>query len=125
MIDILNRYHILFDNPLFWLYIGALLVDIISGNIKAWTNHTLDSSVGIKGTLKHFALLAFVMIFLPTLSVYMDDSTIAQGVMLYFVYQYVISIIENMNALGFTFPDTFKKHFVRIKNDKGKKRDDL
>lgn len=125
MIDLLNHYHILFETPLFWLYIGALIVDIISGNIKAWTTNTLDSSVGIKGTLKHFALLAFVMIFLPTLSVYMGDRTIAQGVMLYFVYQYIISIIENMGTLGFTFPDNFAKHFKRLDNGTDQERDDF
>lgn len=117
MTTLLNHYHILVDKPLFWLYIVAVLVDIFTGNIKAWSLNDVDSNVGVRGTLKHMALFAFVIIFLPTLSVYMGDDTVSQTLMGYFTYQYIISIIENLGVLGFDFPEGVSKHFRRLKDD--------
>lgn len=119
MSALFNHYHILMDKPLFWLYIGTVLVDLITGNIKAWTKNDIDSNVGVKGTIKHIALFAFIIIFLPTLSVYMGDTLVSQTLMGYFTYQYIISIIENLAELGFNLPDNITSHFRRLK-DPGK-----
>jgi len=118
--QLFSSYHILFQTSLFWLYIGCLLTDLISGNIRAWVTHDVDSSVGVRGTLKHLGLFSFVTIFLPSLVMYTGDMVIAQGVLLYFVYQYVISIIENLGLLGFSVPEGFADRFRRLGNDDDK-----
>ena len=117
MIELYAHFQILFDKPLFWLYLAAVAVDISTGNIKAWINDDVDSSVGVKGSLKHLALMTFTFIFLPVLTVYLGDSVLSQGIMVYFTYQYIISIIENLSELGFPLPDDLTKHFRRLKDD--------
>ena len=118
------NYMFLFKTPLFSLYVGALITDIFLGNIQAWVNKEVDSSVGLKGSLKHLGLLSFVTVFLPSLSVYTGDLLLSQGVLTYFIYQYVISIIENLGHLGFNLPDSFKQYFHQLKESEVKKDDD-
>ena len=108
------NYHVLFKTSIFWMYIAVLLVDLISGNIRAWIQHDIDSTVGVKGSLKHFALFAFVTIFLPSLVMYTGDITMAQGVLVYFIYQYLISIIENFGLMGVSFPPELADRFRRL-----------
>ena len=117
MLEIINHYHVMLDSPLFWLYLASLIVDLVTGNIRAWVQGEVDSAVGVMGSLKHFGLFAFVIIFLPTLSIYIGDSTISQGLILYFIYQYIISIIENLGLLGFDVPDKLAQKFKRLKDD--------
>lgn len=108
------------DTPLFWLYLGSLISDLILGNIQAWVNHDVDSSAGVAGSLKHFGLFAFVMIFMPTLTLYMGNEAISQTLLLYFIYQYAISIIENLALLGFNVPDFFVEKLRRLGDEDNK-----
>lgn len=118
------NYMILFKTPIFSLYVGTLITDIFLGNIRAWVNKEVDSSVGVKGSLKHLGLFSFVTIFLPSLSAYTGDLLLSQGVLTYFIYQYVISIIENLGRLGFNLPDSFKQYFHQLQESEDKKDDD-
>ena len=118
------NYMILFKTPLFSLYVGALITDIFLGNVQAWVNKEVDSSVGVRGSLKHLGLFSFVTVFLPSLSVYTGDLLLSQGVLTYFIYQYVISIIENLGRLGFNLPDSFKQYFHQLQESEVKKDDD-
>ena len=128
MIDIIEHYQIVFDSPIFWLYISCVIVDLVLGNIKAFRNNDIDSSVGLRGSLKHAGLAVFVVLFLPTLSAFVGDSTMSNGIVAYFVYQYIISIIENLGALGFPLPDSITEKFRRLGEGKydseGKRKGD-
>ena len=119
-----TNYVILFKTPLFSLYVGALVTDIILGNIRAWVNRELASSAGVRGSLKHFGLFSFVTFFLPSLSLYTNDTILIQTILLYFIYQYVISIIENLGRLGFYVPASFKKYFKQLQNEEDIPHDD-
>lgn len=121
--DIIKHYKIVFDSPIFWLYATAVIVDLILGNVKAFKNGDIDSNVGVRGSLKHAGLAAFVILFLPTLSVYLGDSTVSNGIVVYFVYQYVISIIENLGAMGFPLPDNITDKFRRLSDHENKEGD--
>ena len=126
--NIIKHYQIVFDSPIFWLYVSCVIVDLVLGNIKAFKSNDIDSDVGIKGSLKHAGLAAFVILFLPTLSVYLGDGTVSDGIVVYFVYQYVISIIENLGAIGFPLPDSITEKFRRLGTDEhdseGKRKGD-
>lgn len=126
--DIIKHYQIVFDSPIFWLYVSCVIVDLVLGNVKAFRNNDIDSDVGVRGSLKHVGLAAFVILFLPTLSVYLGDSTVSNGIVVYFVYQYTISIIENLGAMGFPLPDGITEKFRRLGTDEydseGKRKGD-
>lgn len=102
------------NNPLVLLYFASLVVDLLLGNIRAWTINDVDSSVGVKGTLKHMGLLTFVVVFLPTLTFYLQSSSVSTAVLGYLTYQYAISIIENLGLLGFKLPAILEESFRRL-----------
>ena len=103
------------DNEILLLYLTSVIVDILLGNIAAWYTNDVDSSVGLRGTIKHLGLLAFVMLFLPVLSLYMGNNILSISIVSYMVYQYVISIIENLSILGFEMPDWIEEKLRRLR----------
>lgn len=103
------------DNDILLLYLVSVIVDILLGNIVAWYTSDVDSSVGLRGTIKHLGLLAFVMLFLPVLSLYMGNNILSISIVSYMVYQYAISIIENLSLLGFEMPDWIEEKLRRLR----------
>lgn len=114
---LIQHFETAFRDPLFILYVSGVLVDIVLGNIKAWTNGTVDSNVGVKGTLKHLGVFTFVIVLLPPLSYYLGNSGVSIGVLGYLVYQYIISIIENLGGLGYNVPSIFKDKLTQLGDD--------
>ena len=113
---LIQHFETAFRDPLFVLYVSCVLVDIVLGNIKAWTIGTVDSNVGVKGTLKHLGVFTFVIVLLPPLSYYLGNSGVSIGVLGYLVYQYIISIVENLGGLGFNVPSIFKDKLTQLGN---------
>ena len=112
---ILIEYTNMLDSLSFWLYMSLLLTDIITGNIKAWVTADVDSSVGVRGSLKHLALLGMAVILLPTLNAYMETNALTIVIMNYYSYQYTISIVENLGALGWGIPPQVANRLRRLK----------
>ena len=122
-IELYNQFEIVFKDPLFILYVASVFVDIVLGNVKAWTLNDVDSNVGVRGTLKHVGVFAFVVVLLPPLTYYLGNSAVGIGVLTYLVYQYLISIIENLGALGFNVPTVFKEKLRRLDVDEVNNKD--
>ena len=114
---IIAEYMDMVDSLSFWLYMSLLLTDVVTGNIKAWVTGDVDSSVGVAGSLKHLALLGMAIILLPTLSAYMETNALAILIVNYYSYQYTISIVENLGALGWDIPPQIANKLRRLKED--------
>ena len=112
---IIIEYMSMVDSLPFWLYMALLLTDIVTGNIKAWVTEDVDSSVGVAGSLKHLALLGMAIILLPTLNVYMETDVLSIAILNYYSYQYTISIVENLGALGWGIPPQVANRLRRLK----------
>ena len=95
----------------FILYIVTLGVDILTGNIVAMYQRKWNSGTGINGSLRHLALATVMIILLPMITYTTNISGIANGVMLYVIAQYTISILENLSALGLDIAEPFAKYF--------------
>ena len=109
-----QHFETAFRDPLFILYVSGVLVDIVLGNIKAWTNGTVNSNVGVKGTLKHLGVFTFVILLLPPLTYYLGNNGVSMAVLGYLVYQYIVSIIENLGGLGYNVPRVFKDKLTQL-----------
>lgn len=92
-----------------------MVVDIILGNTAAWINKEVDSDIGLRGSTKHVALLSFIILFLPSLSQYLGHNTTSISLMMYFIYQYMFSIVENFDKLGFKMPDFLVGVYVKAR----------
>lgn len=135
MISQLQAYYIntVFNDTLFILYIATLGVDILTGNIVAMYQRKWNSSTGINGSLRHLALGSVMLILLPMITYTTNISGIANGVMVYVIAQYTISVLENLSALGLDIAEPFAKYFeflnpeekeVKQINKKGESNDE-
>ena len=93
----------------------AIVIDYISGLIKAYNTKTLSSSIGFRGILKKVGILLIVM-----LSVIVDRITIDNGgvrtlVIYYFVANEGLSVIENLAQAGLPVPKSLKNALKVIK----------
>ena len=109
----LQEYYIeqVFNDTIFLLYLVSLIVDVITGNVVAIVQRKWNSKTGINGTLRHFSLFTVVGLLLPTISYATNISSIANGVLLYVILQYTISILENLSALGLDVHEGFAQYF--------------
>ena len=103
----------------------AIVLDYISGIIKAFVLKQLSSSIGFKGILKKFGVLVVV-----ALAVLIDRVTGASGairtlVIYYFVANEGLSIIENMGLAGLPIPKSIKEALKALKKqgDDGNAKD--
>lgn len=120
--SLIMHFESAFKDPLFILYTASVIVDIVLGNVKAWTTNDVASDVGVKGTLKHLGVFTFVILLLPPLTYYLGNNAVSLGVLSYLVYQYLISIVENLGQLGFDVPTVFKQKLRQL-NDENEKEE--
>lgn len=97
--------------------IAAIVIDYISGLIKAYNTKTLSSNIGFRGILKKVGILLIVM-----LSVLVDRVTVNNGairtlVIYYFVANEGLSILENLAVAGLPIPKALKNALKVIKKE--------
>lgn len=100
----------------FWIFISVIVIDILTGKAKALKYHVLDSSVGLNGTMKHMV----VIIIAVTISIFTRVAGVPEfsiGIKLFFVFEYVTSIIENLDLLGIPLPKFVTQYFNRIQSE--------
>jgi toxin secretion/phage lysis holin len=104
-------------NGLFWALIAFMALDYITGVIVAVIEKRLSSEVGFRGLAKKFLILVFVAVG------HISDTYILGGtpaamsaVMLFYIANEGISIIENAAALGLPVPKKLTSIMEQIKN---------
>ena len=104
-------------NGLFWALIAFMALDYITGVIVAVIEKRLSSEVGFRGLTKKFLILVFVAVG------HISDTYILGGtpaamsaVMLFYIANAGISIIENAAALGLPVPKKLTSIMEQIKN---------
>lgn len=104
-------------NGLFWALIAFMALDYITGVIVAIINKRLSSEVGFKGLAKKFLILIFVAVG-HIIDTYILGGTPAamSAVMLFYIANEGISIIENAAALGLPVPNKLKEIMEQIKS---------
>lgn len=100
----------------FWIFISVIVIDILTGKAKALKYHVLDSSIGLNGTMKHMV----VIIIAVTISIFTRVAGLPEfsvGIKLFFIFEYLTSIIENLDILGIPLPDFITQYFNRIQSE--------
>ena len=107
-----------FNDVIFLLYLTSLLIDMLTGNAVALYQRKWNSKTGINGTIRHLALFLVMGILLPMITFATNINAIANGVMLYVIAQYTISILENLSAMGLDIAEPFAKYFEFLNPEK-------
>lgn len=102
---------------LFWALIAFMALDYITGVIVAVMEKRLSSEVGFRGLAKKFLILVFVAVG-HIADTYILGGTPAamSAVMLFYIANEGISIIENAAALGLPVPKKLTSIMEQIKN---------
>ena len=102
---------------LFWALIAFMALDYITGVVVAIIEKRLSSEVGFRGLAKKFLILVFVAVG-HIADAYILGGTPAamSAVMLFYIANEGISIIENAASLGLPVPKKLTSIMEHIKN---------
>ena len=122
MITIFN----LLDSDYIFVFLTVIIVDIITGILKGLYNKKLNSKIGLKGLIKHCCIILIVFtisIILPL----MGYTTGARAIIVFYIIQYCLSIIENVGCLGVPIPPYVTKAIQQLssKNENEEVRKDI
>ena len=109
-------------NGLFWALIASMATDYITGVVVAAINKQLSSEVGFKGLAKKLMILVFVSLGHIADMYVLDGTPVAMSaVMLFYIANEGLSIIENAGNLALPVPKKLKDIMVQLKKESEEK----
>lgn len=102
----------------------AIVLDYLSGMIKAFVTKEVSSKIGFRGIIKKVGILVLVMLAVLVDRVTGESGAIRTLVIYYFVANEGLSIVENMAKAGLPIPKVIKNTLKSLKdmsNDKKRK----
>lgn len=107
IINMKNSYYI-------QIFILSIIFDILTGYLKniIGVSKGLDSSIGVKGLIKHVIVLILVLTIYPYLTA-LGFTTYANSIVGFYIFNYGISIIENLNEMGIKLPKGLNKYLKK------------
>lgn len=115
-IDILKvQIHDVFTSPLYHILLWLIFFDIMSGYIKAFKTKSFDSKISTSGWLKH----VFVVMMMTVIGAYaraLGSVPISQVICMGFISSYGMSLLENLDAIGVPYPESFRKFFKQMQD---------
>lgn len=95
----------------------AIVLDYVSGVLKAFVTKELSSKIGVKGIIKKVAVLLIVMLAVLVYRVTGETGAIRTLVIYYFVANEGLSVLENLAKAGVPVPQTIKKALKVMKKE--------
>lgn len=95
----------------------VMVLDYITGLLKAWVNGNLDSRIGKKGIIKKVGYLTLVVLAVCLDHLAGDTGAIRSLVIYFFVANEGISIVENWGAMGLPLPKVLIDKLEQLKGD--------
>ena len=118
---ILNRvFDTIFHDAIFWLLVTLIVVDFITGTIKAFFLKDVHSGTGINGLLKHTVVLLIVIV-MSVVIILTGYNEFKYVVLFFYIFEYAISITENLDKMGVPFPEKLSKSLRQWKDDNNNK----
>lgn len=93
-----------------------ILLDIATGKTKALKIGDIDSSIGTHGLMKH-SMVLIINVLAGMFVVLVQAEYLGYVFTSFYILEYVTSIIENLDAIGVPFPDSFRKYFRRMEEE--------
>lgn len=95
----------------------AIVLDYISGIMKAYVTKQLSSKIGFNGIVKKVGVLLIVMLAVLVDRVTGETGAIRTLVIYYFVANEGLSIIENLGQAGVPIPESIRKALKALKKE--------
>jgi len=95
--------------------VSFIVLDWITGLLKAIYNKNLSSYTGFRGIIKKVVILIVVGVTV-LLEKNMGIPAIREIVMMFFIANEGISLLENVSQMGVPFPDKLKEILIQLRN---------
>ena len=118
--ELLEHLKNLSYSPYIHFFFWLMILDIVTGYIKAFKTKRFDSKVGTMLLIPFFSV--FVVILLVAMyarSLGFRSFGIAWT--MFFSFNYLFSVIENWEMIGLAFPEVLKPYINQIKKDNARK----
>ena len=115
-IEYIKHLSALIDNPVFFAFFLAVLIDVMTGFVKSLINKNTTSSKGLSGLIKHSTLLLIASVLYPFCDIY-GASGMADTLLIFYILFYPISITENLGQMGIPIPSWLKKYIYKLSDD--------
>lgn len=92
------------NSPYFIGLVVLIVLDFILGTFRSLLAKDLNSSVGLRGLIKHTSVFIIVII-VSEICFITEYPELATAFQLFYVWEYAISIVENLAILNIPLPD--------------------
>jgi toxin secretion/phage lysis holin len=103
VLDLVEQFKLLTQNLWVYAFLGMVVLDFITGYVRAFITGVADSSIGMKGLVKHAYVVCLVLIIYPFLSL-IGHSVMADSIITFYILNYGLSVYENTVAIGIPLP---------------------
>lgn len=110
---IFNAYKSILTIPFYHAFLFAVFADVLTGSTKALKQGKYDSKNGSIGLKTHLIVVILVLFICPYLKI-MGLGHFAIGILTFYIVNYAVSVLENLEALGVPFPAYLYGMFNRI-----------
>lgn len=103
-------------NLSFLIMIALIVIDILTGTVKAIKQKEWNSTFSKLGVLDHLLIITIIFIIdlVTNLSSLNYAFTFAVTFKLFFIGSYIGSIVENLGEMGINLPKSITKYFDRL-----------
>ena len=110
-------------DKLLWALLVIMALDYITGVIKGVYTKTLSSELGFKGLLKKVEILVIVSLANVIQVIVGENIAIREIVLMFYIANEGISILENVAAVSPKMPDKLKEILLQLRGDGNENRD--
>ena len=104
-------------DKILWALIVVMVLDYISGLIKAVYTKTLSSEVGFKGLLKKITILIIVALANVIQVITGGNVVIREIVIMFYIANEGISVLENIAVIYPNMPEELKNILLQLRGD--------
>ena len=108
-------FETIFHDSIFWLLVTLIIIDFITGTVKAFMLKDVHSGTGINGLLKHTVVLLIVIV-MSVVIILTGYNEFKYVVLFFYIFEYAISITENLDKIGVPFPEKISKSLRQWKD---------
>lgn len=114
------KFQSLVDNKFIFVYVWAVMGDIMTGFVKSLTHKSTNSTKGLNGLFKHAALMLLILTLYPVLDL-LEWDTMADTFLSFYILFYVVSIVENLGQIGIPVPEWVKRYLYKLSDEYNEK----
>lgn len=110
------------DNPLVYVVLVFITIDIVTGIIKATKNHSLKSAILRNGGYKKYLIVFLILSAWALDKIFFAKDVLYTATATYYILNEVISILENLATLGVPIPNKLRSTLVSLQNETEKEK---